>query len=151
MSRPQRTLLAIALWLAAIAVAATLDTKVATFVRARGSDDFFKAQRHLSDVLKAPGEFHFTIVAALLVVILHSLLWRAGWFVLLSAGISAVNWFIKWAVGRFRPFKFGDGNTPHPFDLEPFTGGWLGGYYTKNLCFPSGHAALAFATAAAVA
>jgi membrane-associated phospholipid phosphatase len=71
--------------------------------------------------------------------------------VLLGITVSGANWLIKWMVGRFRPFKLGTDELPHPFDFQPFAGGWLGGYHTRNLCFPSGHAALAFATAAAVA
>jgi membrane-associated phospholipid phosphatase len=151
MTRAQRNLLWIAVWLAAIAVATSLDAKVALFMRAHGSEEYFKTHRPAEQILKAPGEFYFTIIAGLVIVALHPFRWRAGGFVLLGTTVSAANWVIKWMVGRFRPFKVGNGDLPHPFDFQPFTGGWLGGYYTRNLCFPSGHAALAFATAAAVA
>ena len=38
-----------------------------------------------------------------------------------------------------------------PFELSVFRGGLPGFLESKNLCFPSGHASMAFATAAAVA
>ena len=41
--------------------------------------------------------------------------------------------------------------TAQPFALVPFRGGTHGFLQLKNLCFPSGHVSLAFATAAAVA
>jgi membrane-associated phospholipid phosphatase len=61
--------------------------------------------------------------------------------------VSGINGLVKWVVGRHRPVpEVGI----HPFDFRPFEGGLHGLFAAKNLCFPSGHACLAFATAAAV-
>src|SRR5262249_18805406 len=70
--------------------------------------------------------------------------------------VSGINGFIKWVVGRTRPFKLdvldAAGHArAMPFSLSPFRGGFRGIFQSTNLCFPSGHAALAFATAAALA
>jgi len=49
---------------------------------------------------------------------------------------------LRWVIGRTRPYKIDElGNRLAPFELHPFR-------TVKNLCFPSGHAALAFAVAA---
>jgi membrane-associated phospholipid phosphatase len=64
----------------------------------------------------------------------------------LAGLISGINGLIKWVVGRHRPIT-----AIHPFDLDPFAGGIRGLWTEKNLCFPSGHACLAFAAAAALA
>jgi membrane-associated phospholipid phosphatase len=58
--------------------------------------------------------------------------------------------------GRTRPFKLDafDANgdlTAAPFALQPFRGGLGRMFDSQNLSFPSGHAALAFATATALA
>jgi membrane-associated phospholipid phosphatase len=68
----------------------------------------------------------------------------------LATAVSGINGVIKWMVGRTRPFKLHLG-LAEPFALSPFRGGIRGLFDSKNLCFPSGHAALAFATAAAMA
>jgi membrane-associated phospholipid phosphatase len=65
--------------------------------------------------------------------------------------ISGINGLIKWMVGRTRPFKIDTiGERLAPFELHPFRDGFRGLFESKNLCFPSGHACLAFATAAAL-
>src|SRR5205807_3282687 len=73
-------------------------------------------------------------------------------FVALSNVMGLINDVIKWIVGRTRPFRFPeDIAQPAPFILHPFRGG-LGGMFTQaNLAFPSGHGAIAFATATALA
>ena len=48
----------------------------------------------------------------------------------------------KWVAGRVRPF-----HDESSLAFHPFTHGWRGLLSNKNLCFPSGHATLAFATA----
>jgi membrane-associated phospholipid phosphatase len=109
-----------------------------------------RAHTTLAEILKAPGTYGFTVCVAVAVTLLHPLGWRATVFTLLATLVSGVNGMIKWMVGRTRPFKL-DANLAQPFVLSPFRGGWHGTFESKNLCFPSGHAALAFATAGAVA
>ena len=139
----------------AIAVAAALDRHVAQFVREHGIDAWL-TQKHrgwLREILKAPGIFYFTVIVAAIVSYLHPRKWRAGLFILLAAIFSGLNYFTKWTVGRVRPFKWEaeDGSRIlAPFHFHPFVGGISGSWSAPNLCFPSGHAALAFATATAV-
>jgi len=147
-----RILAAVVLALAAIAVAAMFDSAVATAMRDHGVANFVQTHTILKWLLKLPGEFYFTAAVAIAVAATHPLKWRAGGFLLLATAVSGANGLIKWMVGRIRPFKLGTGELPQPFDLHPFAGGVRGIIHQpKNLCFPSGHAALAFATAAAVA
>ena len=49
----------------------------------------------------------------------------------------------EWCIGRTRPFK-GVG----PFEIHPFAKGITGLWKAENMAFPSGHACLAFSTAA---
>jgi membrane-associated phospholipid phosphatase len=132
-------------WLTAITAAAWIDAAVATTVRSSGSEQFLRSTRYLAAILKSPGTYWFTVVVALAVLWKHRLRWRAALFFLLATAVSAVNGAIKWLVGRYRPFKVVDGSGRlAPFELHPFPAGG------RNLCFPSGHACLAFATAAAL-
>ena len=126
-----------------------MDSPVARFMRDSGVAQFVQAHSALKWLLKLPGEFYFTAVVAIVVSLTNPLKWRAGGFLLLATAISGVNGLLKWVVGRTRPFKLGNGDGPRPFDFNPFAGSLI--HQPKNLCFPSGHAALAFATAAAVA
>jgi membrane-associated phospholipid phosphatase len=144
-----RTLALIVIALAAIALAATLDASVARMMRESGVADFMARHAILKQVLKTPGEFWFTAIVVLAVTVTSQLTWRAGGFVLLASVLSGVNGLLKWVIGRTRPFKLGDDDIARPFELHPFAGSLF--HQPKNLCFPSGHAALAFATAAAVA
>jgi membrane-associated phospholipid phosphatase len=143
-------LLRIALWLIAIVIAMLLDAHVANFVHDRGIDAFLHTHAGVRQTLKAPGEYWFTAVVALVAGWIHREHLNAAIFVILATAISGVNGAIKWIVGRTRPFKLHD-NLAEPFSLQPFRGGIPGAFDAKNLCFPSGHAALAFATAAALA
>src|SRR3954471_23046720 len=137
-------------WGLAMAIAAMLDKPIAIWMRDNGIDAWMKAHERLAEILKAPGSYSFTVCVAIAVILFHPLRLRGGAFVLLATLISGVNGTIKWIVGRTRPFKL-DPNAAQPFVLSPFRGGFGGMFESKNLCFPSGHAALAFATAAAVA
>ena len=113
-----------------------------------------KRTKRFNKSLKAPGEFWFTIVVAVLVGLVHPLQWQAGAFVLLGTIVSGINGLIKWMAGRTRPFHLWIEHACArlaPFELSPFRGGLPGLFVSKNLCFPSGHAALAFATAEALA
>src|SRR5438874_2590404 len=151
MSRPQRVILAIVVWLLAIAAASLLDAHVAAFMRDCGTANFLRTHGVLTTILKSPGEFYFTAVVAAVVGFVHPLRWRAAGFLILATVVSGMNALVKWLVGRTRPFKLEPYNVASPFTLSPLRGGMVGIFQSKNLCFPSGHAALAFATAAAVA
>jgi len=149
--RPTRLLVAILLWLVAIALASLLDASVARFVRDSGLGSWMREHGALTAVLDAAGVYYFTAAVAVIVAFVHPLRLRAAGFVLLAAVVSGLNGLCKWLVGRTRPFKLEPFDVAAPYHLSPFRGGLHGIFQSKNLCFPSGHAALAFATAAAVA
>ena len=143
-------------WILAIAVAMACDRGVATWVRHVGSDEWLRSHRLVTEIFKAPGVYATTVIIAIVVMLKHPLRWRAAAFLLLATGASGVSWGLKLVVGRTRPFRlqvFGpDGQLrATPFHLTPFPEGLHNLLGTRNLCFPSGHAALAFATAAALA
>lgn len=143
-------------WLAAIACAALLDLRVAHWVRDSGLQQWMASHRLVGEIIKSPGSFIFTLAVAPAVMFLHPLRWRAGGFLLLATIVSGINGLLKWVAGRTRPFKLAVYDLTGeplaaPFVLSPFRGGIAGLLVGKNLCFPSGHAALAFATAAALA
>jgi undecaprenyl-diphosphatase len=82
-------------------------------------------------------------------LLLHPARWRASLLLLICDAIVAGNDVIKWIVGRTRPYKLHN-DFLEPFVFRPFQGGSKGTLSTNDLCFPSGHAALAFASAAAL-
>jgi undecaprenyl-diphosphatase len=98
-------------------------------------------------IAKQPGEYWLSAVATLAVLFLHPWKWRAAGLIPLAATLSALlTAFLKWVVGRRRPVtEFS------PFDLQMFRDGLTGLFDQKNLCFPSGHATLAFSTATILA
>jgi len=149
--RRNKVILAIVLWLVAISLASLLDAPVARWIRDSGLGSWMREHGTLAVVLDAPGVFYFTAAVAVVVAIVHPLKLRAAGFVLLAAVVSGLNGLVKWLVGRTRPFKLEPFDVAAPYTFSPFRGGLPGIFQSKNLCFPSGHAALAFATAAAVA
>jgi undecaprenyl-diphosphatase len=134
-------------WIVALVVAAMLDALTARLMRDAGCQSFLESHRLVREILKLPGWFPFTLVAVILPVsLLHLARWRAGLFMLLATATAASNELFKFLVGRTRPFKPPDGSGRLvPFELHPLA------WHVKNLSFPSGHACLAFATAAALA
>jgi|GEM_PF-1269631 len=169
-----RTIAVIGLWIAAIGLAMLADRWVATTASARGIPQFLKAQHSVyeyqrqngkivdfslsvADVLKWPGDYAATAVIAVFAAMAYPRRprWHGGAFVLICGLLSGVNGAVKWMAGRARPFKIlgtkQELTVPHPFDFQPFYNGLNGMFGTPNLCFPSGHAALAFANAAAIA
>ena len=151
MTPVQRVIFAVLLWLSVIALAALFDSRVAAAARDVGTDSFLRSHKIIRETIKLPGEYLFTACVAVIVLLTHPLRWRAAGFVLLATAVSGVNGLMKWTVGRLRPYKIGTPPRLAPFELSPFIGGFRGLFGTPNICFPSGHAALAFATAAAVA
>jgi membrane-associated phospholipid phosphatase len=96
-------------------------------------------------IIKAGGHFGFTLVIVAILGFAHPLRWQAGGMALLAALFSGANYVVKWCIGRSRPFKVpAHPGELLPFRLRPFT-------MADNLCFPSGHATLAFAAAASLA
>ena len=131
-----------------MAIACALDARVAGWVRQSGVESFIDSHKHLRALLKTPGEYWFTVLMIAIAAV-HRTRWRASVLVFVGTLVSGVNGLTKWMVGRTRPFKLHTG-VLEPFSLEPFRGGLPGLFKSSNLCFPSGHAALAFATAAAL-
>ncbi len=104
----------------------------------------------LAWTLKLPGHFAVTLaIAAALVGFGHRLRFRAAGLVVMAGIISGIiPWLMKWMIGRTRPFR---GDPPRgPFEFYPFPDGFSGLVNVPNLCFPSGHASLAFAVAGAL-
>jgi undecaprenyl-diphosphatase len=100
----------------------------------------------LFNIMKAPGNFIFTLVISALLVTWHANRWRAAAFVCGSGVLSGLLCsIIKWMVGRTRPFH----NVP-AFRFQPFRYGVIGLFHGENLSFPSGHTCLAFSTASAL-
>ncbi len=148
-------------WLVVLAGAFFLDASFARFATTSGLVDFLKARHGVGHVvatlMKLPGEYVVTVLIAGIVAYLSqpSVRWMNGAFVLLCGLLSGINGLIKWIAGRARPFReLGEAaptNYPNPWHFRPFYDGWHGLLFGRNLCFPSGHAMLAFATAAALA
>jgi membrane-associated phospholipid phosphatase len=144
-----RPLIVVALWLAAFAGGLALDQTVAGHAHDRGWDQkraWTKGTNRLAEALKLPGSYYVTAGAAAVAWVVHRLRWRAAAVVAAAGAISGLNSVLKWVVGRRRPVT----GVP-AFDVDPFVGGLPGLFGAeKNLSFPSGHACLAFATAAAL-
>ncbi|HVT89568.1 MAG TPA: phosphatase PAP2 family protein [Tepidisphaeraceae bacterium] len=143
----QRVWIATSLWLLAIIAAAAFDRAMASEAHAIQSDSFLRSHSHLREAIKATGFYPFTIVLAIVIAVVHRTHWRAAVFLLVATLTAGLNEAIKWIAGRARPFKTITGDSPSltPFELHPFPP-----FSAKNLSFPSGHAALAFATAASL-
>jgi len=151
MNAVHRIAVLVVIWMAAFALSAMLDRPVAILMRESGVEAYLREHVLLSDMIKAPGEFYFAVAVAVVVGFAYPTRWRASAFVIVIAGISGINGLIKWVAGRTRPFRLPPVESAQPFTFEPFRGGLAGLAVGKNLCFPSGHAAATFATAAAVA
>jgi undecaprenyl-diphosphatase len=93
------------------------------------------------------GHFVTTVIVAGMVARIHPRRWWAALELLCSAVFSGVFCSLtKWMVGRTRPYK-----GVEAFNLHPFRDGlWGLVSLPANVSFPSGHAALAFATAMTV-
>src|SRR4051794_13797970 len=105
MSRPSKVILAVILWLAAIAIATVFDRAAATWARDAGAPMFLDSHAAIKGMLKAPGEYGFVLAVAAVVTLVHPLRLRAGAFVLLGTLLSGANALVKWIAGRTRPFK----------------------------------------------
>ena len=132
--------LVIAFWILALVIALCIDSHVAQWTY----DAFphFKGST-LASVLKLPGYYPFTLVLAGLVLIFHRKTWRAALPIVLGGPLAGLAYLIlKWIVGRKRP------EFHAPYDFHPLAHGLKGLIHAEaGLSFPSGHTALAFATA----
>jgi membrane-associated phospholipid phosphatase len=144
--------MAVAMWLAAIALAMCCDHAFAVLMQNVGIDLWLRHDnKTLAEIIKFPGAYASTILVAIAVGRMHCKRSMAGWFVILATMLSGgINYVLQWTIGRSRPFTL-DASIAQPFALLPFRGGLQGFWQLKNLCFPSGHVSLAFATATAVA
>ena len=143
-------------WLLALAIALACDARMARWVHTAGIDQWMHGHAWFKWVLRRPGNFYFTLIAAGLVCVVHAGRYRAGALVAVSGILSGVNWLIKWIAGRARPYKLPTNiPQPAPFHLQPLPRGIYGLFHQSSFgfppCFPSGDAALAFATAGALA
>jgi membrane-associated phospholipid phosphatase len=142
-----RLLVAMTGWLTAIAVAAMLDRTVATWTRHVGIEAWLRQHDWVRETLKTPGYFICTVAVAVALAILHRHRVWAAIFLIVATIPASLNQIAKWGLGRTRPYTDIHGKIE---ELAPFTFHPLPGLAAKNLSFPSGHAALAFATAAAL-
>lgn len=128
------------IWLSAMAVGLWLDRPLAE-IAYRAAIDKDHPGNHL---MKMGGDVRFTIAVLLALLTWHPHTWRAAGMLALSAGTGALFYsLIKWGAGRYRPVV-----EIAPLEFSPFRNGWAGLFDEPNLSFPSGHACLAFATAA---
>ena len=150
------------LWLIAFAGALAVDRQIAQHSREQGWEKPssrrnettgvrrapWPASTHrLAEVLKFPGSYWATAAIALAVLALHAQRGRGAVIVAVAGLLTGVNSLIKWIAGRRRPVTGTD-----PFEFDLFVGGLPGLFGAEsNLSFPSGHACLAFANAAALA
>lgn len=139
-------------WLLAFALALAADRAIAQYMHEIGIDAWLRSHSFVRGSLKAPGEIWFCLAAAAYVLARSRYRSAVPVAFALALVVSSINGGVKWIVGRLRPYKLADAwGAAHvaPFQLEPFRGGFSGMFHQSNLCFPSGHASLAFAVAAA--
>ncbi|CAN5436962.1 hypothetical protein BH09PLA1_BH09PLA1_03800 [soil metagenome] len=142
--KQRRILFVVLTAIIAVALATPCDSAIAQFMHENGVETFLRSHKPLREALKAPGWFPFTLAVAAVVALTHHARLRAALFLILATATAGTNELIKWMVGRTRPYKIDElGQRLAPFEFHPFR-------VAKNLCFPSGHATLAFATAAAL-
>lgn len=140
-----RTWVLLAIWVIAFGVALFLDRRTAQWVRL---DHPLLKGGELARFLKWPGNFVFTLGVAVVVAAFHRRGIVAALPLLLSGPLVGIVYIVmKWCIGRHRPVI-----VIAPFTFHPFARGLRGLFGAeKGLSFPSGHAALAFATATCLA
>jgi undecaprenyl-diphosphatase len=128
-------------WSALFVAALFLDRRVADWVR---HAPLYSRGSWFVPLLKLPGNFLFTLVVCLLLAVFHRRTWRAALPLLISGPMVGAGYLLlKWIVGRRRPVIIAS-----PFDFHPLAHGVMGLVHAESgLSFPSGHAAMAFATA----
>jgi membrane-associated phospholipid phosphatase len=145
---PARIWIAVATFAAAFVAALFLDIPLSTLAHTSGVAPWLKEHLFISLTIRRPGHFLYTLAAC---AVLLWLAWKAGirggrelWekpaIVLLAGILSGINVFLKWSIGRIRPYH----GVP-PFQLHPFGKGLIEA--EASFSFPSGDASLAFAMA----
>jgi membrane-associated phospholipid phosphatase len=135
---------AVLIWLALFAGAFAADRTVAQHL---ATHPLFNKHDEWVALIKLGGNYWFTICVAALLLIFHEQRWRAAALPLIAGALGGLLYsLLKWIVGRHRPDKM-----IAPFAFHPFIGGLRGLWNEHDLGFPSGHATLAFATAASLA
>ena len=134
-------ILFVLLWLIAFAVALSLDRHVAEWIQTHKP---INRTSRLAWALKLPGYFPVTLVIAALLGFFHRRSWSVALPLILSGPLVGIAYtLMKWIVGRHRPVI-----AIAPFAFHPFAHGLSGLIHAESgLSFPSGHTALAFATA----
>ena len=139
------------LWIFAVGVAFFLDKSIASRVYSSGLHLVLYVSP-IAHLIKFAGTYYLTLAIAAILLVLHRRHARAALLLCLSGIIAGFFYQVgKWILGRQRPiFDHRVFNTT-PFHFEYFRGG-LHGLVTsqQDLSFPSGHACIAFATAAAL-
>lgn len=133
------------LWAVALVSAIFGDRSVADWVR---HAPLYHRTDWFVPLVKVPGNFLFALLLGVLLAIFHRRRWRAALPLLIAGPLVGIGYLLlKWIVGRRRPVI-----VAAPFDFHPFAHG-LGGllHAESGLSFPSGHAAMAFATATCLA
>lgn len=140
--RRKWVVLIVACWAALFGAALLLDRVVADWVR---HTPLYDRTSWFVALLKLPGNFLFTVGVCVLLVLFHRRSWRAAIPLFISGPMVGAGYLLlKWMVGRRRPIIVAT-----PFDFHPFAHGLMGLVRAESgLSFPSGHASLAFATAA---
>ena len=150
-ARRLRPRLVTVLWILATIVSAAADAPVASWVY---HSEFFVLVRHslIARIIKTPGSYYFTLALAAALMLLNRRLYRLSAALSVSGIVAGAFYTIgKWAVGRGRPIFNGRTFNSHPFQLKLFEGGLMGIVHSEpDMSFPSGHACVAFATAAAL-
>jgi membrane-associated phospholipid phosphatase len=133
-------------WIVAFAVALRVDFPIAQWVHDSGFGKHIEGKRW-AQVVKAPGDFRFTLTVVVLLVLAGWIRFRQGLFIVLAGVVSGTNPVLKWIVGRHRPYKLPGALGLHPFVFHPFWRGVHGFFDQRDLCFPSGHECVASALA----
>jgi len=142
------------LFIVLFAIAIPLDTPLSKAAHECGLAGFLKTHQNLTWVWRFPGNFFYAVIATTHFLayrwvdrdVLKRRIWREPSILIISGILSGVNQVGKWTFGRYRPYK---GHTL--YDLHWFRDGWRGMFETKDLGFPSGDAAMAFAAAFSLA
>jgi membrane-associated phospholipid phosphatase len=134
---------------AAIFVAALFaDIPVSTWAHDTGIAAWLKTHVYIAHIIRFPGNFNFALIASAVLLWMATKtgarpgkeVWQKIATVLLAGIFSGVNAFLKWCVGRIRPYH----GVPL-FQLHPFGRNLLDA--EAGFSFPSGDASLAFALA----
>jgi undecaprenyl-diphosphatase len=132
-----------------LAIAAVaVDGRVAAWVFHQGLPPILK-HSIWAKIIKGYGHFgESTIPIAVFVLLAAGKKvgrYAAAWLLLNGIPVGLFYTFIKWFVGRPRPYA--NKESANPLEFHPLVNGLRGLWHAPNLSFPSGHTCLAFATA----